>query len=283
MRGGKVKKTSKTNMSRSVMGRLLPPVDIQDESQLGELDKRISIGPVLVFVYADWCGHCQRYKPTMEKLESEPGRTIQTARIRDDVYPKSSLNGTPPQGYPTLMLVKKNGEVAKFKDENGEITTAIPNHKDLNQMKVLVRNAGTPEAEQLLETEKVNNSVLKMEPLSPVSGVSTMGTTSIPTTPNTPRSNMPNSIVSDRLSSSTVNQLNSVLVNSSNSLSKNKEASLQSGGSLWSQLVMASKDVAPAGALLLGATILNNKSRAVTKKKSKKKSKKSRKNRTNQV
>lgn len=286
MRGGKVKKTSKTNMSRSVMGRLLPPVDIQDESQLGELDKRISIGPVLVFVYADWCGHCQRYKPTMEKLESEPGRTIQTARIRDDVYPKSSLNKIPPQGYPTLMLVKKNGEVAKFKDENGEITTAIPNHKDLNQMKVLVRNAGTPEGEQLLETEKVNNSVLKMEPLSPVSGVSgisTMGTTSIPTTPNTPRSNMPNSIVSDRLSSTTVNQLNSVLQNSSNSLSKNKESTVQSGGSLWSHLMLASKDVAPAGALFLGATLLNKKSRAVTKKNSKKKSKKSRKNRMNQV
>jgi thiol-disulfide isomerase/thioredoxin len=248
MRGGKVKKTSKTNMSRSVMGRLLPPVDIQDESQLGELDKRISIGPVLVFVYADWCGHCQRYKPTMEKLESEPGRTIQTARIRDDVYPKSSLNGTPPQGYPTLMLVKKNGEVAKFKDENGEITTAIPNHKDLNQMKVLVRNAGTPEAEQLLETEKVNNSVLKMEPLSPVSGVSTMGTTSIPTTPNTPRSNMPNSIVSDRLSSSTVNQLNSVLVNSSNSL--------HNGGTAPHQATTASvKDALRLGCSAIGFTI----------------------------
>ena len=70
----------------------MPPVDITSPSQVSELNKRISIGPItLVLVYADWCGHCQRFKPMMEQLENMSGRTVQTARIRDDMVPQSSL------------------------------------------------------------------------------------------------------------------------------------------------------------------------------------------------
>lgn len=128
------------------MGSLMSPVDITSTGNLGELDKRIASGPLtLVFVYADWCGHCQRFKPSMSALESLPNRTIQTARVRDDVFPSSSLNSIPVEGYPTLMLVDTKGNAVNFKDESGKTSVSIPDYKNMTLMNSIVKNAGTPE------------------------------------------------------------------------------------------------------------------------------------------
>jgi len=268
-------KKSKTTKSRSVMGSLLPPVDIQDESQLDELNSRISIGPVSIFlVYADWCGHCQKFKPMMEELENDPNRTVQIGRIRDDVFPKSSLNGTKIEGYPTLMLIKKDGSAVAFKSPQGQITNAIPNYTNMDQMKTLIRTAGTPEAQSLLETKKANNAILTMKPLSPVSS---MADTKSPSdnSEHIPQSSMPPNILADRLSEPTVNRLNTALANSTKVLRQSGNnpmqlggggSSGQHGGSLWSQLVMASNEVAPAAALFLGASFLNKRSTRKAKK-----------------
>ena len=141
------------------MGRLLPPVDVNSEDKLSELNKRISIGPVtLVFVYADWCGHCKHFKPEMDKLEASPDRSIQTARIRDDMLPRSALNKMKINGYPSLMLIKKNGKAALFKDKTGEVTNAIPEHNDINKMMTIVRSAGTPEGMSLLTGQSPNTA-----------------------------------------------------------------------------------------------------------------------------
>ena len=155
MKGGRTRK----NSSRSVMGRLLPPIDIKSEDKLNELNRRISIGPVtLVFVYADWCGHCQRFKPEMDKLEKTPGRSVQIARINDEMLPKSMISKNKISGYPSLMLIKKNGEATVFQDDNGEITNTIPEYNDLNKMKTIIRNAGTNEGVSLLEDVSPDNS-----------------------------------------------------------------------------------------------------------------------------
>jgi thiol-disulfide isomerase/thioredoxin len=234
MHGGKT-----SSRSQSMMGRLLPPIDITSEKQLDELNKRIANGPAtLVLVYADWCGHCQRFKPTMEKLENMSGRSIQTARIRDDVFPKSSLSSSKIEGYPTLMLIDKDGKPTSFKNNNGEVSNAIPDHTDINKMSILVRNAGKPEGVALL----------KDSPLSKASNA-TVNT-------NTPTPFIPKNILADRLSESSVNKLNTNLINSSNSLINASTKSIKGGGNgggLWSHLMIASKNVAPAAALFLGA------------------------------
>ena len=317
-KGNKTKKVKKANkkrsVSRSVMGRLLPPVDIQNENQLNELTKRISAGPLtLVFVYADWCGHCQSYKPKMAELEAMPDRTIQTARVRDTVFPKSSLNSAKIEGYPTLMLVKKNGEATAFQTTDGTVTNAIPNHTDMTQMKAIVKNSGTPQGLNLVthpepiknmttlnkslqtvsseleepvettilspstlnnmknKTQKTTNaSTLTMKPLT------TVGSTLLKTTPNTPRVNMPSSIVADQLPS---NALNESLLKSNNALvqastapitSMNSTTVRQAGGSLWSQLMLASNKVAPAAALFLGSVAMSKKRKSMTKRRSRK-------------
>jgi thiol-disulfide isomerase/thioredoxin len=286
MRGGKTKtkKKSKTAKPRSVMGRLLPPVDITNTSQLNELNKRIKMGPVtLVLVYADWCGHCQHFKPMMEKLENLPGRTVQTARVREDVFPNSSLSSAKIEGYPTLMLVKKNGEVQSFKNKSGEVTNAIPDHTNMNNMSLIVKNAGKEEAVNVLE-ESQNMSV---------------GTPSVQTLSQNNKGNSdniyevanddvglektPKNIVADRLSEETVETLNNTLVKASNAnISQTTKpavgGSRQDGGSLYSQLMLAAKKVAPAAALFLAAEATRKK-RGSKKTKKAKKSKKSRRTR----
>jgi len=118
-------------------------------------------------------------------------------------------------------------------------------------MKAIVRNAGTPAAKEILEGNEPNNNILKMDPLSSALTNLSQG---------------PPNIIADRLSESTVNQLNTNLMNSSDALKKQSNNPMQlggsqHGGSLWSQLMLASKDVAPAVALFLGASLLNTPKR----------------------
>jgi len=153
--------------SRASMGRILPPVDITDVSQLGELNKRINAGPLtLVFVYAPWCGHCTKYKPNMTELENMPNRSVQSVRIRDDVFPKSSINKTPLEGYPSLLLIKPQNEAISFSKENGEVTPVIPEHNNMSNMKTIVSTVGTPEGMIALSNNS-QQSPLSTEGLTP--------------------------------------------------------------------------------------------------------------------
>ena len=229
------------------MGKLLPPVDVTSLSQLGELDKRISIGPVtLVMIYAPWCGHCERFKPMMDELEKSPGRSVQVARVRDNVLPQSALANIPNEGYPSLMLIKKDGTAATFLDKEGNKTNVIPEHTNMQKMETIIRNAGTPEGVSLLNSEQPVNEVQEMS--NPSASVSV--------------SEIPKNIVADRLSQASVAQLNNRLANSRNSL---VQQSTQQGGSqeggLWSYLLSNSQRLAPAAALLLASTAFNKKTR----------------------
>jgi thiol-disulfide isomerase/thioredoxin len=245
-------------------------VDITNEQQLKELDKRIKMGPMtLVLVYADWCGHCQRFKPMMDQLEHCKDRSIQTARIRDDMFPKSSISNTKLEGYPSVLLVKENGEVASFKKPSGEVTNAIPNHTDMQQMTAIVKNVGTANGQSLLETAEEVGSVGNTGAVEPVelaeNSVIAGNTATLAT------AGIPKNILADRLSPENVNRLNSALVRSSNSLLREatapvvKQTQAQTGGSLFSSLMMASKGLAPAAALFLGAEAMRGRSRSSKK------------------
>jgi thiol-disulfide isomerase/thioredoxin len=231
------------------MGRLMAPIDVREDSQLSELSKRISAGPMtLVLVYADWCGHCQRFKPMMEKLESYPQRSIQTARIRDDMFPKSSLASAKIEGYPTLMLVNQSGEVTAFKNNAGEVTNAIPDHTNEDKMISIVKNGGTAAGMNAMEESSV------------VQNVGGVAGTGMPT----------NSILSDRLPNEEVGRLNSQLVKSANTLLKEATAPVvpapQRGGGLWSAVMMASQRLAPAAALFLAADASQSRKKMTARK-----------------
>lgn len=204
------------------MGSLMSPVDITSPNLLGALDKRVKSGPLtLVLVYADWCGHCNRFKPMMKELETLSNRSIQMARVRDDMYPKTALAvKNKVEGYPSLMLVDSAGNAMKFKQPSGEVNANVPDHTNMTKMTSLVRTAGTPEGINLLNSVNKN---LTGKPLTLPSGVAeTNRNLNSLNTVNTAISNSANSINS-------INSLNSaVVVNSAlgtantNNRNKNK-------------------------------------------------------------
>jgi thiol-disulfide isomerase/thioredoxin len=256
------------------MGRLLPPVDIRKDAQLDELQKRITKGPLtLVLVYADWCGHCQRFKPMMDELEKFPNRSVQTVRIRDDMFPKSSISSAKVEGYPSLMLVKKSGEVATFKTPEGELTNAIPEHTNMQKMTSLVRSAGTDEGLNLLNGKEPSNAVLTMKPAT------IQAQSNAASNPESPVPSIPTNIVADRLPSNNVAALNTNLVETTNANLQGATAPVtseplkQAGGSLWSQLMIASQAVAPAAALFLGAEAARSRKHSKKARKTRRKSK----------
>lgn len=201
------------------MGSLMSPVDITSPSMLGALDKRVKAGPLtLVLIYADWCGHCQRFKPMMEKLESLNNRSIQMARVRDDMYPKTALAAkNKVEGYPSLLLVDSAGNAMNFRQPSGEVTNNVPEHTNMNKMTALVRTAGTPEGINLLNSVNKN---LTGKNLTLPSGVAetNRNLNSLNTVnTSTSRSSNSNSSILNSMNSNTINSLNSN-INSGNSL-----------------------------------------------------------------
>ena len=70
-------------------------------------------GPVLVDLWAEWCGPCKQIGPSLEEISEEMGDAITVAKVNIDDNPMTpSKYGV--RGIPTLMLFK-DGEVAATK------------------------------------------------------------------------------------------------------------------------------------------------------------------------
>ena len=132
-------------------GRISAPVDVNSNDKIPKFESLI--GPVLVLVYADWCGHCQHYKPLWKQLEKDPNRSINMASVRDDMVSQTSLSqrASPVSSYPTVLLIGKNGKAVNFKNQAGAESEAVPDHGNMENMRAIVRNAGTPEGEAAFE------------------------------------------------------------------------------------------------------------------------------------
>jgi len=129
-------KTRKASKMR--MGRIMSPVDVRSADKIGMFEGMLGSGPItLVLVYADWCGHCQRFKKdTWNDLTAMSNRKMNIAAVRDDMLPKTSLANSKIKGYPSLMLVGTDKRPAEFSEE-GEVTNAMPSNEKKNLQSLL--------------------------------------------------------------------------------------------------------------------------------------------------
>ena len=112
-------------------------ISVRSPEELEQLEKMIQGGPVtFVFVHADWCGHCQTYKPIWDELLNVPGRSANMGMIHHDMVEKSPiLKSAKIPGYPTVLKVYANGHIENYKGSNNEMTNAVPNMRDTESMK----------------------------------------------------------------------------------------------------------------------------------------------------
>ncbi len=83
--------------------------------------------PILLDVYATWCGHCKMMAPELDKVAEELGKKCRVAKIDSDKYPEWAARYKV-QGLPTTLLIHKGQvqgrlEGAFMKDKLLELAT----------------------------------------------------------------------------------------------------------------------------------------------------------------
>ena len=89
------------------MGKLMPYVDVRSEKEIPQFEAMVKTGPVFVLVYADWCGHCRRFKKEMwDDVANSETKGVNTAAVHYNMVDKTSMKNASIEGYPTLFEVK---------------------------------------------------------------------------------------------------------------------------------------------------------------------------------
>ena len=124
------------NRPRNDRGRFVSPksLDVRSEKDVPELEALIHTGPItFILVHADWCGHCQTYKPMWAEFEATPGRVANMAMVHHDMMEKCGMiKGAKIEGYPSVIKVSPKGDIESYtpRDSEGESTNAIPFMRD---------------------------------------------------------------------------------------------------------------------------------------------------------
>lgn len=114
------------------------PIDVRTPEDANKLESMIHAGPMtIVLIYADWCGHCQRYKPTWADFEKTPGRVANIASVHHDMMENvPTIKNAAIQGYPSVIKVSPDGAIETYKvPGSDEKTNAMPMMRDEAAMK----------------------------------------------------------------------------------------------------------------------------------------------------
>jgi thioredoxin 2 len=100
-------------------GAPLPWITNADDATFAETVEESSI-PVLVDLWAPWCGPCLTVSPTLEKLAGEMAGRVKLVKINVDEVPNLARRFAV-QGVPTLVVMQGPHETARQ-------TGAAPEH-----------------------------------------------------------------------------------------------------------------------------------------------------------
>jgi len=133
-------KTKKSRASKSKSkSKSMKRLDVRSPKDVPLLEALIKKGPmIIVLVHADWCGHCQTFKDKVwNKVPNSSSNTINTASIHHDMLDKTSLAKAKLEGYPSLLLVGKDGKPAEYTN-NGKETNAMPQPSTAEELNKIV-------------------------------------------------------------------------------------------------------------------------------------------------
>jgi thioredoxin len=87
------------------------PITITDATFPAEVER--STTPVLLDMWADWCGPCHMLAPTIDQLASDLSGRVKVAKLNIDENP-ATANRFGVRSIPTLLVLKGGKEVDRL-------------------------------------------------------------------------------------------------------------------------------------------------------------------------
>lgn len=108
-------------MSNQIKGVRLQASDFKSQQDGVYIDPvKIVYTPGMLLVWAEWCGHCQHFKPIFNEISKQMGLDFILASIEDTELQKggklASKLGV--EGFPTIMFFNEKGKI--LETYNGE-------------------------------------------------------------------------------------------------------------------------------------------------------------------
>jgi thioredoxin 2 len=91
--------------------RSLPWITSAGDDDFGEVVERAAL-PVLVDMWATWCGPCRMVSPALEQLATERAGSVKLVKVDVDAAPQLAQRFRV-QAVPTLMVVRDGEVVAR--------------------------------------------------------------------------------------------------------------------------------------------------------------------------
>jgi thiol-disulfide isomerase/thioredoxin len=85
--------------------------------------------PGMLLIFANWCGHCQRFKPTFNQLCKQLGEDFPCTSIEDSNLDDANLkNALDFKGYPTIKFFDQNGKIIGDYNKGDRSKQALLDH-----------------------------------------------------------------------------------------------------------------------------------------------------------
>ena len=166
----------------------------------------------VILVHAKWCGHCQTFKDKIwNKVPNSSTNTINTASIHHDMLEKTSLANAKIEGYPSLLLVGKDGKPAVY-NKDGKTTNAMPQPTTAEELNRIVNTPVTNENGDPTNTNtntNTNNNTNNVNSLSTSSNILNMNNSNSNSNSSSNNLNSANSENATANSNSNYNNVNS--------------------------------------------------------------------------
>ena len=119
---------------------------VDNESKIPEFERLRNKGPVIVWYYADWCGHCRDMEPAWEHFKKKcKDVKVSLAKINSDAV-KHLKKDPEVQGYPTIQFHNNGKKQSEFNSDRTPeelLKFTLDNMKNIKKSKKKKRRKST--------------------------------------------------------------------------------------------------------------------------------------------